>query len=143
VNDAAFSPDGSRLYLSGPGRVMAVDALVGDSLATLTLGSGVTVRAVAVDPAAPVVYLMTTETVSGPQDTKVVIRVLDAATLSVRSTIESPANAQCGYCAVAVNSLLQVNRVTSEATAFLGFRDHAVVLHFSLPPPAALGAGAP
>ena len=147
VSDAAFAADGSVLYLSGPpvpcsapcpGRVMAVDAETGDSLASLTLGSGVTVRALAVDPAAPVLYLLAAETVSGPQDTKVVIRVLDAATLAVRSTIESPSNAQCGYCALGVNSILQVNRVTSEATAFLGFRDHAVVLHFSLPPASAL-----
>ena len=140
VNDAAFSADGATLYLFGSGRLMAVDAATGDSLATLTLGGvGVTVRALAVDPAAPVLYLLATETVSGPQDTKVVIRVLDAATLAVRSTIESPSNAQCGYCALGANSLLQVNRVSSEATAFLGFRDHAVVLHFSLPPAAALG----
>ena len=140
VSDAAFAADGAVLYLVGSGRLMAVNAETGDSLAALTLGGGVTVRAVAVDPAAPVVYLLGTETVSGPQDTKVVIRVLDATTLAVRSTIESPTNAQCGYCALGFNSLLQVNRVTSEATAFLGFRDHAVVLHFSLPPASALGA---
>ena len=140
VSDATFGADGAVLYLVGSGRLMAVDAETGDSLAALTLGGGVTVRAVAVDPTAPVVYLLGTETVSGPQDTKVVIRVVDAASLAVRSTIESPSNAQCGYCALGVNSLLQVNRVTSEATAFLGFRDHAVVLHFSLPPASALGA---
>jgi hypothetical protein len=142
VNDAVFSAEGSRLFLSGPGKVMAVDALIGDSLDTLTLGTGVTVLALAVDPAAPVLYLLTHETVSGPQDTKVVIRVLDSATLGVRSTVESPSDAQCGYCVLGRNSLLQVNRVTSEVTAFLGFRDHAVVLHFSLPPASALGGGA-